>query len=310
MCLLISHRLVQILVDLFIISIIGSALITVYKLVDPNEIGFYCNEIDIFYPVKSEIISLKVLLLFGLLGTSLTIIFIECISTSCDFNDSGMSITRGRQILVSTYHGLSLFFLGASITSLLTEIGKRWIGRLRPHFIKVCQPDISSIICSLNNTSGSNLLYNYIETSGEFCKETNLAKVKDARLSFPSGHASHSCYTMVFLIIYLQARFITLRFRYVKVLFQLTAFVGAYIASTSRIRDHHHRASDVLGGALLGTIIAFFVAIVNGKVLRQYGRKKERFDFDEAFVRPLLQKKLSQLSNKSNQIPKTSQKKP
>jgi hypothetical protein len=33
------------------------------------------------------------------------------------------------------YHGISLFALGIGLTLLITEVGKRWLGRLRPHFI-------------------------------------------------------------------------------------------------------------------------------------------------------------------------------
>jgi len=39
---------------------------------------------------------------------------------------------RLRQFLILMYHSLSLFTFGVGITLLLTEIGKRWCGQLRP----------------------------------------------------------------------------------------------------------------------------------------------------------------------------------
>jgi hypothetical protein len=48
---------------------------------------------------------------------------------------------------------------------------------------------------------------------GDFCTGKDFAKIKEARLSFPSGHASFSTYTMLFLVLYLEARLVTLKFR-------------------------------------------------------------------------------------------------
>jgi len=43
--------------------------------------------------------------------------------------DSGLRI---RQFLIVMFHSLSLFIFGLGVVLLLTEIGKRWCGRLRP----------------------------------------------------------------------------------------------------------------------------------------------------------------------------------
>jgi len=42
-----------------------------------------------------------------------------------------------KTFLIHFYHGMSLFLMGAAATMCLTEIGKRWVGRLRPHFIAI-----------------------------------------------------------------------------------------------------------------------------------------------------------------------------
>ena len=54
---------------------------------------------------------------------------------------------------------------------------------------------------------------------------------------------------------YLQARLYLLRFRFIKALLQITAFITAYVTAISRILDYHHRGSDVIGGMLLGILI-------------------------------------------------------
>ena len=40
------------------------------------------------------------------------------------------------------YHHLKLFLLGAAVTGVLTSLGKLTIGRLRPHFLAMCPPDM------------------------------------------------------------------------------------------------------------------------------------------------------------------------
>ena len=224
-----KKRIFQIICDIVVVLGIGIIFLLVNSFVKPFERGFYCNDNDIFYPLLPDIVPSYAVALFGILGTIIFIILIECLNF---FQNSST-----KQSLISLYHGLAIFILGLVITLLLTEIGKRWIGRLRPHFIEVCNPDFKNLNCTLLNNVQ---VLKYIETSGSFCKG-NSSDVKEARLSFPSGHSSTSFYTMVFLIIYIEARVSVLKLRFFKVLIQLTALIAAYVTSISRVRDNHHR---------------------------------------------------------------------
>ena len=75
------------------------------------------------------------------------------------------------------------FLVGAVVTTILTNVGKYTTGKLRPHFLAVCKPDFSKLNC----TTGfqKNFITNY-ECTGD------KHKINEARLSFPSGHASHA----------------------------------------------------------------------------------------------------------------------
>ena len=50
-------------------------------------------------------------------------------------------------------YAVSIFFLyigylfGTAVTQCLTDVTKYWVGRLRPHFIAVCNPDFNLIEC-------------------------------------------------------------------------------------------------------------------------------------------------------------------
>ena len=81
----------------------------------------------------------------------------------------------GRTLLIHLFHGISIFLLGVAITMLLTEVGKRWTGRLRPHFMDLCKP-------VYNCTSELLTAFKPIYSGDDFC--TGDAKhVKEARFS-------------------------------------------------------------------------------------------------------------------------------
>ena len=54
------------------------------------------------------------------------------------------------------------------------------------------------------------------------------------------GHSSYSNYTMLYLIIFIEARLFLLRFRFIKGLLQVTAFIAAFVTSISRIPGIHN----------------------------------------------------------------------
>lgn len=88
----------------------------------------------------------------------------------------------------AAYCAIGVFGFGGASSQLLTDIGKYTIGRLRPHFIDVCDPNID---CSLIENA-----HRYI--TDFTCRKSS---IKDTRLSFPSGHSSFMTYTMVYLTV-------------------------------------------------------------------------------------------------------------
>jgi phosphatidate phosphatase len=234
---------------------------------------------DVSYPYIKDTISFVAVGLYCTIVPIVIIIIVELLNAKILPFQNKKNLPRNfflKRFGVSLFHGLSLFVFGISIVLLLTEIGKRWVGRLRPHFLSVCKPNVGAISCTTLAASGS--IFNSISTGGAFCTG-NADDIKEARLSFPSGHSSYSAYTMLFLIIYLQARFNWRRFRYLKALFQVTAFITAYVTAISRLPDYHHRGSDVIGGAILGAIVAIFFTYYLGSVLWEYVEKKP-YDFN------------------------------
>ncbi|MBW02976.1 Phospholipid phosphatase 3, partial [Eschrichtius robustus] len=89
--------------------------------------------------------------------------------------------------VAALYKQVGCFLFGCAISQSFTDIAKVSIGRLRPHFLSVCNPDFSQINCS------EGYIQNYK------CRG-NDSKVQEARRSFFSGHASFSMYTMLYLV--------------------------------------------------------------------------------------------------------------
>ena len=90
---------------------------------------------------------------------------------------------------------------------LFTEIAKYSIGRLRPHFLTVCNPEYTDDLCrDPNNPQYTRFV---IENQDELCRLENghtEKHLKEARLSFLSGHSSLSFFCATFMIVYLQSR--------------------------------------------------------------------------------------------------------
>ncbi|KAK3862686.1 hypothetical protein Pcinc_031477 [Petrolisthes cinctipes] len=117
--------------------------------------------------------------------------------------------------------------------------------------MNICQPDWSQINCTIP--------YRYIDSIT--CTNTNSHLVREARLSFPSGHASFSAFTMVYFVIYLEVRYKFKTPRLVLPFLQFLCLMLAIYTSFSRIADYKHHWSDVLSGFLLGTTVATLTAL-------------------------------------------------
>lgn len=71
------------------------------------------------------------------------------------------------------YRVVGVFCFGAACSQLITDIGKYSIGRLRPHFFDICQPDVD---CS---DASNNFLY--IDYEEYTCKGTDAKLLRESR---------------------------------------------------------------------------------------------------------------------------------
>ena len=201
------------LLNLVVLLVIGAVILVLNEVVEPYQRGFFCNDESLSYPYHSSTISSLLLYLVGLLVPLVVVVIVEVSLRE----DKRMSeIPLGRYLLhvptylVSMYSAYTGFLLGAGFSQVLTDMSKVSVGRLRPHFFDVCNPDFSELDCGTEQEPVYVTNYTCPGNSDLFPGDQAelLHRIEDSHMSFPSGHASFSSTSMAFLVLYLQARLV------------------------------------------------------------------------------------------------------
>lgn len=239
-------RVLLICLDLFCLFMAGLPfLIIETSTIKPYQRGFYCNDESIRYPLKTgETINDAVLCAVGIVIAILAIITGEFYRIYY-LKEKSPSVIQNPYV-AALYKQVGCFVFGCAISQSFTDIAKVSVGRLRPHFLEVCNPDFSKVNCSVG----------YVQIYD--CRGDD-SRVQEARKSFFSGHASFSMYTMLYLALYLQARFTWRGARLLRPLLQFTLIMMAFYTGLSRVSDHKHHPSDVLAGFAQGSLVAFCI---------------------------------------------------
>lgn len=252
-----SKKALLICLDLVCLFLAGLPfLIIETSTIAPYKRGFYCNDESIRYPVKEgETINDAVLCAAGIIIAILAIIIGEFYRICC-LKEKSRSFIQNPYV-AALYKQVGCFAFGCAISQSFTDIAKVSVGRLRPNFLAVCKVNFSTINCSEG----------YIENYQ--CAEGTEKEVLEARKSFFSGHASFSLYTMLYLVLYLQARFTWKGARLLRPLLQFTLIMMAFYTGLSRVPDHKHHPSDVLAGFAQGALVAYFIVFYVSDLFKQ-----------------------------------------
>ncbi|XP_039486958.1 putative phosphatidate phosphatase [Drosophila santomea] len=255
-----ERRMTQrLLLELLVVVVLVIPICVYEFAVDPVRRGFFCDDESISYPFQDNTITPVMLgLIVGLLPV-LVLVVVEYvshlrageISATVDllgWRVSTWYVELGRQ---STY-----FCFGLLLTFDATEVGKYTIGRLRPHFLAVCQPQMADGSMCSDPVNQHRYVENY-ECVGE---GFTVEDVRQARLSFPSGHSSMAFYAMIYVALYLQRKITWRGSKLTRHFVQFAMVMVAWYTALSRVMDHWHHWSDVLSGSLLGVTGALITA--------------------------------------------------
>ena len=209
--------------ELVSVLLFGVAFLVVHNQ-EPFQRGFYCDDEALMHPYPgSQKFPATLAFIIWSLVFVLIVIPVELFRNS---QIKTKKLTAGRLplpwLVLDLYRVLGHFIQGALATLLITEVAKVSIGRLRPHFLYLCSPDTTmcsdnpdkfwgtnpqelQVVCTNYKDFGNLSFENDTDgnpiplTEPEFNK-----KMREARLSFMSGHTSTSFYAALFLILYFQ----------------------------------------------------------------------------------------------------------
>ncbi|CAM4762196.1 unnamed protein product [Rotaria magnacalcarata] len=239
----------------------------IYLLVKPVQRGFFCDDTSIQYPFRNDTIPMWLLGIYGGVGPILIFFCVELwvVRPGCGGNNAKQ---RRIDFFKTIFHTIFLFALGIAVCFLITEVGKRTIGRLRPYYLTVCDPIWANLNCTktVHTASGFFAIPQYI-TNHNCNPAASEHDLQEAKLSFPSGHSSYSTYAFIFLFVYFEARLVCRRIKFLKPFFQCICVAIAFFTCLSRVTDYKHHATDVIGGALIGFCVAVFAAVRVGTYL-------------------------------------------
>jgi phosphatidate phosphatase len=240
-----------VILNLVPLIILIPSIVLRFSSVEPFHRGYFCLDTSIQYPyVEHQTIpSYLCLLIWIILGV---------------FHFTMSFIThRSWKMLMQ---GVYKFLLGFSLCLLVTDVSKFSLGRLRPYFMAVCNPNLN-FVCYDHQIEepeyDENGTYFYPEIHHQryvdevdTCTTLDRNVLKEARLSFVSGHASTSFYAAVFLTIFMNSYITEWS---VRILLQITHILLAIWISITRITDYMHHPEDVVFGCILGIFTALLV---------------------------------------------------
>ena len=225
------------------------SLILRFSTIEPFHRGYFCGDTSIKYPyVEQQTVPVYLCLVIwiSLCIVHFTIAFLMC---------------KSWKLLLDALYKL---ILGFSICMFITDVSKFSLGRLRPYFLTVCNPNLEDVCYQVEDEyieEDNDTDYYYPEfVHLKYVVEENCTGnrdlLKEARLSFVSGHSSKSFYTALFLIIFMKKH---INMWILRTLLQVAYFILALWIGITRINDYVHHPEDVIMGSIIGIMCAFLM---------------------------------------------------
>jgi len=269
------------MLEISCMTILAIPMLYVHMLADnytPFQRGFYCDDQNLKHPyIANQTVPMEMCFIIWAILIIFFIFLVEVLRfKSLQKEPLPICGLKVPWLLLELYRHMGYMTVGATASFLFTDISKFTIGRMRPHFLAICMPDYANVCMDEDR------LYQTFVTGNEtdICQGlqmengTTIKMLREARLSFMSGHASFSFYCGTFLIIYLQARlnkipesssYVGISVKVLKVIrpfIQFGIFILAFWIALTRISDYFHHPLDVAMGATVG--IGFAIVTLAG----------------------------------------------
>ncbi|GJQ66149.1 wun [Trypoxylus dichotomus] len=243
----------KVVLDVILLSCVGFPILFLFLWAHPYERGFFCNDESLLHPFHESTVSSIYLYIVGL-GMNCFVMILTEYMTRTRTNHVRFCGRLVPTWIWNSYCVIIVFGFGAACSQLTTDIIKYTVGRLRPHFLTVCEPNVN---CTLP-ANKHRYIVNFECTNPLYIYDKRI--IKELRLSFPSGHSSFAMYTMLYFAVYIQSRMTWDGSKLLRHTLQFLAISAAIFTGMTRISDYKHHWSDVLGGLSIGTVTACVVA--------------------------------------------------
>lgn len=247
---------------------------------------FSLEDDAIAYPLRPNIVSLPVVAIISIIGPAAVIAIVNLgaavIGRSTLSQHEAYIGRRGRMATVAweTHAACLGLCTGLAATLFITAGLKDMVGKPRPDLLARCNPDLTNISRYVVGGIGINLDSEASPlVSSAICQQSDKRLLDDGFASFPSGHASFNSAGMVYLTLWLCARWrVTIPFlNYTQhkiskmskaqamsaapplwqVALAFTPIFVALFVCSSRYADFHHAGFDIIAGAILGTTVGW-----------------------------------------------------
>ncbi|XP_004522388.1 putative phosphatidate phosphatase [Ceratitis capitata] len=244
---------------ILVIALLISIALFEFVLVLPAQRGFFCSDETLHYPVRPDVVSAKTLVSIVLL-IAMSILFVVELKIHRSQSRSQRNPSRFSSKVpsfISDFLEHFMFFLfGLLLTVNATEVGKFTIGRLRPHFMDLCQPQMLDGSTCKSPENHLRYVEQYMCTAEGF----TVFDLISVRGSFPSIHSSVAFYALVYMSIYVQHKMTWKGSKLFRHVLQFILISLAWFLALLGLKTYTHHWSDVVCGSLLGVVIAVLTA--------------------------------------------------
>ncbi|KAE9549333.1 hypothetical protein FO519_007449 [Halicephalobus sp. NKZ332] len=255
------------IIEGILVYALGIGFEAVFRIRGPPSRGFFCNDLSIQLHKEKEIVSVVWLVVFIYACGILPVIFVEMYrllkyDPGRFYSQYERLRGRGVRLGIRMVIFVGWFHVAFMSTWALTATAKFSIGRLRPYYIEACKPNIDLEKCFNTPT--------YFNANDYNCTGDNAHMIKEAHLSFFSGHSSLSMAAAVFAVLYIQARLVgKTAFKMGPIFLQVLLLATALFISFSRVVDHNHHSEDVIVGIIVGSTVSIVVANFCAKLFNE-----------------------------------------
>lgn len=256
--------LLKIIFDTLSLAVVFLSWLAFKYFIKPVRRAFLCSDLSLYHPPPvKKVFPTWLLFVCSIIVPLIVILFSEGVRWFYLLRRKAAKVVYKIQIRKKVYDIpewvgnlyiiVGVFIFANCANSFLTNVGKVSVGRLRPHFIPSCFHRYSyREFC--NNPNEWFVTYTCDGENSSVVKEKD--GTFDIRQSFPSGHASTAFCGLIFLALYVHKVWNYRNIGLFPYVIEMLCFALASYIGITRITDNRHHPTDVLGGAILGSVVA------------------------------------------------------